>query len=369
MKKIYELKQEHNSVISRMQKIVDSCMKENRSKTHSEISEYEKLDRQLKEITDAIDLAQYRESQTLQDVARGMGISVNTTKEPAEFRSWFERSVSGETKENFKVSFRADPILTTTNTDIALKTVLREKTMYAPAEEMLKSLGITFHPGVKGNLVLPKGTETTALFVGETVDASSADMDFDAITLTGKRVTHTQSVTREALSTTPQILESIFENLYKGVWNAVADRFFDTVDTACSAQEFSIADTTLSFKDIVKQEAKLGRWNLEKPAYVMAPETKAHCKSTAALSNQAAIWQNNVVNEYPAFSTPSVNGEKVYFGDWKLAHIADFSGLEIIVDPFSDAKKGIIKFTAVALFDMGVQNPEAFSIIDDASTF
>ena len=85
------------------------------------------------------------------------------------------------------------------------------------------------------------------------------------------------------------------------------------------------------------------------------------------MTNQGAIWQNNQMNGYPAYGLSAANVRKTYFGDWSKTAVGTWGGLEIIVDPFTDAKKGLINLTAVALVDTGCFNKRGFAILQDAS--
>ena len=63
------------------------------------------------------------------------------------------------------------------------------------------------------------------------------------------------------------------------------------------------------------------------------------------------------INGYPAFGVPAQNSKYVSFGDWAGMAVGQWGPLEIIVDPYSDAKSGLINLTVVGLFDTGCLNP------------
>jgi HK97 family phage major capsid protein len=100
----------------------------------------------------------------------------------------------------------------------------------------------------------------------------------------------------------------------------------------------------------------------------MDPVTKAFCKKTTKLENaQNSIWEKDVVNEYPAFSSRFVNTDKIYFGEFSNSAIIQNGDIVLIWDELTKAKEGQIVITAIGMFDCGVSNPRAFVIID-AST-
>lgn len=363
MKPIWELKSERSQIIEDMETIVagdiNPAIKQRWNFLENRISNIDK------------EIAQYERQETI-NKNKISNMNEKTTLETPSFRAWVAQVDAGETKAPFKlqISERAETLYTTTNTNVINKGVANIDVMYSPAEQLLKGLGVKFYTNLSGNLVLPRMTEDTATYADEGADASSANMAPTSLTMSAHRVTHTQTISREFLSQTNEdIFNEILNNLKCGIWNAVANRFFDDLEVDASTQ-ISNSQGTITLGDLVNLEASLGAKDLYRPSYVMQPQTKAYLKKTAGLPNQEAIWSGDKVNEYPAFATPSANTERVYFGDWTKTAIGVWgNGIEIIVDPLTQAKQGQIVLTAYGLFDSAVINKEAFSILSDASTY
>ena len=280
-----------------------------------------------------------------------------------EFREFLQKSIEGGV-----TSFRADPIITSTDADLIQKSTLGIDVLKTPGETFLRNLGVTFYENLNGNLALPSMDEDLATFPGEDASAASANMLPDSNVLAARRVTHTQSITRETLAqTSPQVYQTILQALQDGIWKAIVYDLFDQIDTDAATQ-ISTMGTTLTYNDMVNMEASIGGLEIGSAAYVTGPTGKAFLKKTLEYGTTAGdvIWKDNEINGYPAFSSPGANANKVYFGDWARAAVATFGngGIEIIVDPYSNAKKGLINLTAVALVDTGVQNKRAFCIKD-----
>lgn len=366
MVKINDLKQDRANKLALMQKIVDIEMTENRGKTVTETRMFNELEREIRDIDERLDDAIKQDEIN----KRNPGTKVSTSG--TSFRDWMNRSITGDTKGSYKIEVRANPFLTSTDTGIINKVIDNVDVLYSPAEELLKSLGVKFYTNVTGNLVLPNMSEDTATFANETTDASSADMQTECNTLSALRCTHTQTVTKELLAqTSGNVLETVQKALYNGIWNAVAEKFFNELDADAATQLCSNNNSVVTFSHIVNLEASTGGYDLARPAYVMKPQTKAYLKKITKLANaQNSVWEADKVNEYSAYASPFVNDERIYFGDWSKTAVASFGdGIEIIIDPFTQASKGEIVFTAVGMFDCGVINKRAFSILADASTF
>jgi len=371
MKNINELKQERASKINQMSAIVDTVMGENRSKNETETSMWNNLD---KEVTDLDETIRMAERQAELNAKSGKAVEVRTVAPKSltiEFRDWLTNAVKmGQTSSfNGLGELRADPIITTTDSGVINKTVAPKiDIITSPGEAFLRSLGVTMYDGLTGNFVVPNMAEDTAGFVNEASLGASANMTYTTITLAGRRLTHTQSISKETLNqTNAGVYNSILQNLLNGIWTAVVYDLFDQIEVDAATQKTTFGAGTLDYSKIVQQEASIGGLMIGSAAYVTTPTVKAYLKKTAGLTNQEAIWSDNEVNGYPAFGVPQANASTIYFGDWSKAVVGSFQGIELIVDPYTSAGKGLINLTVVGMFDSGCANPRAFNILTNAS--
>lgn len=282
-----------------------------------------------------------------------------------QFRDWLKDAVEGKAASRFEL--RAEPILTSTTSAIVNKTVANSlDILTSPGEAFLRSLGVTFYEGLTGNLVLPSMAEDLATFVAEDASAAAASMAPEALTLAARRVTHYQSVTRELLAqTNPAIFQGIMQNLYNGVYAAIANDWADTIESD-GATQIKVTGTTVTYQNLCDMEASIGGLSIGAAKYVTTPTGKAFLKGlNAGSAGIKFAWaDDNTIAGYPAFAAPCVNANRVYFGDFSRTNVALWGPMEIIVDPYSDAKKGEIRLTIVALADTGVSNKRALAILD-----
>jgi len=278
------------------------------------------------------------------------------------FRDFLNEAVNGRGK----LEFRANPIMTTSNTDVINKTVANSvDIVLAPGEAFLHSLGVTFYPGLNGNFVVPSMAEDMAIFPGETFRAD-ASMNVEDLLLAARRLTHTQTITTETLvQTNPAIYNGIYQNLVDGLWNAVVKDVFANILTDAATQIVTTG-APLTFADIVNAEASLGGLSIRPASYVTSPSIKGYLKRTIALGTTTgpAIWVGNELNGYPSFSAPQLAANKIIFGDFSRVAVGTWGGIEVIVDYLTKAPEGEIVLTARMMVDDGVTNKRAFAIRD-----
>jgi HK97 family phage major capsid protein len=368
-KKITDLQIKRNSKLQLMKKIVSDALYEERARTTLEENQYNDLNQEVN-IIDR-ELANLKAEEEL-NMRTGTSVNVSKTNQVESFRTWLSESLSGNSKKSYLLEMRADPWLSTTDTGIINKSVAAVDLMVGPYQQLFNDLGVKMYTKVNGQLILPRLTEVMATFPGEDASALTANMATQSLTINPLRATHYQTISRETIAdTNPDVLQSIINNLQFGIWKAVAYRFFDDLDTACATQFNADQSAAVSFTNIVNLEASLGNFTLVNPKYVMQPQTKAYLKRITKLTNaQNTIWELDKVNEYTAIASPAVNYERIILGDFSKSVLAQFGdGIEVIVDPFSKSTKGEIVLTAIGMFGSGVHNPNAFSIMGDASTY
>jgi HK97 family phage major capsid protein len=110
-------------------------------------------------------------------------------------------------------------------------------------------------------------------------------------------------------------------------------------------------------------------------AYLMNPEAYAKAKSEAMVSGVNPLYdmRDKTVNGYFAFVSGNVSAsapsakDQALFGDFSKVHIAQFGGLDILFDPYTNATTGLPRMIVTSLVDgAAVQNSTAFVNLDEA---
>lgn len=120
---------------------------------------------------------------------------------------------------------------------------------------------------------------------------------------------------------------------------------------------------------VVDFETKLDNNNalLGSPAYATTPGVKGAWKTTVKDSGSGQfIWQNGEVNGYNAIASNQIPNDKVIFGNFRDLMIFDWDGMDVTVDPFTNAHKNQIRLIVHTFTDNVVRHPESFTISTDA---
>ena len=100
-------------------------------------------------------------------------------------------------------------------------------------------------------------------------------------------------------------------------------------------------------------------------SYVASPELIAQAKRGVQVASVTPGMQGMLINGYPAYFTngctrsAGVSGDFIY-GDFSRLFIGMFGGLDILVDPYTQAASGSNRLVLNNYMDFGVANGSAF---------
>jgi HK97 family phage major capsid protein len=140
--------------------------------------------------------------------------------------------------------------------------------------------------------------------------------------------------------------------------------------------------------DIVNLETAVAQDNADigRLAYMTNAKVRGKLKQTEKASNTAQfVWENTQIpgvgelNGYPAFVTNQVSSaltkgtssgvcSAIFFGNWADLIIGLWSGIDLLVDPYTGSSTGTVRVTAFQDGDIAVRHVESFAAMLDALT-
>jgi len=229
-----------------------------------------------------------------------------------------------------------------------------------------------------GNLKFPRvSAQGTVTEEGE-VDANTvAGLELDEVTMTPQRVsTKTKYSQQLILQGGPEVDRLIAGDLNADMVEHIDRQAFIHV-LANAADDQSTAgatDTTFAASVANAMEAAVlaAGGDLSGCTYVMSPTAYKLSKSLAQVSSVSALFDNGLFNGYRPVATKHLADEtsgsvgQMIFGNFRQGLLlAYFSGVDLLVDPYTSAGTGQIILHLNRYYDVAVRQGGAFSVCSD----
>ena len=248
-------------------------------------------------------------------------------------------------------------------------------------------LGARTISGIVGHLLLPRVTGgATAYWLSETGTVTASKQAFGQLALVPHRLVGDTAYTKELLNQASIDVENFVRDDIMSVLAIAKDKAAIN-GLGAAGEPLGITNTTgiktitfgaaATWAKVVDFETQLADSNAEygSMAYLTTPTVRGKWKTTVKATNQAIfIWENDVekkggigiVNGYGAYATKQVSDDKVIFGNWADLILADWAGVDIVVDPYSLKKQGQIEITITLMSDIGVRHAVSFCVSTDS---
>lgn len=235
--------------------------------------------------------------------------------------------------------------------------------------------------GLVGNIAIPKiAGGATAYWLGETGTVTASDQSFGQLVLAPKRLAADTLYSKELVMQSSIDVEGLIRNDIAMVMAIEKDRaalhglnaageplgIFNTTGLSSSVT-FGAAATwakILSFEtNLATNNALVGN-----PVFVTTPATRAKWKAAVRFTSTATpLWaDDNTVNGYRAIATNQVASDKVLFGNFNDLIVAEWAGIDVVVDPYTAKKTGQIEVTVTLWTDIGIRHPVSFCVSTDS---
>ena len=239
---------------------------------------------------------------------------------------------------------------------------------------MAERVGVTTINNATGNLKFPRvsakaaGTEETEV----SADAASG-LELDEVTLSPIRVAANTKYSKQLiLQGGAQVDAMISRELAAGI--------NETIDKAVFAKAAASAGTIVDKAGAAVASADL--YNMQKAVlaaggdlarcqYIGSPSALSILKAEAAIASVSALMEGNNIDGYPTNFTPNLVDDDaaqgaVLFGDFQLGMVlAFFGGIDLLVDPYSNAGTAQIALHVNKFYDVDVRQAGALAYTSD----
>lgn len=267
---------------------------------------------------------------------------------PMEYRADVQATVEGAGKENVATDV------------LGILPALRAKSVLVQA-------GANYMTGLTSNFSIPVYSGANVTWEGEVAEAKDGAGEFTDVKLEPKRLTAYVDVSKQFLI---QDSNSAEELLKMDIVNAITEKLEKTIlgDAAGTATmpagmfDGVSADTAaVTYLDVVNMEAELEDANVSGDIkFIVSPTAKAVLKTTQKGENAGFIMQNGEVEGYDVLCSSAVAPKGVVMGNFSDFVIGQWGGIELTVDPYTQAANGKVRLVVNAYFDAKPRRAEAF---------
>ena len=265
------------------------------------------------------------------------------------------------------VEERGDAVAATVATDGKEIVATDKLNILSPlmGKSILAEAGATFLTGLVGNISIPNYTGSTCGWKGELEAADNGKGTFGSVELSPKRLTAYIDISKQFLT---QDSVGAEEMLRADIVNSLVAKLEQTIfgdaagDNTKPAGIFNGAEVAApSYQGVCEAEAAVTDYSGEK-RFVMGPSAKSAFKQatiSGTKSDLRLLLEDGEVDGYPVSDSSNVVTGGYAFGDFSELVVAQWGGIDIVVDPYTLATKNAIRLVINAYFDAKVRRDGA----------
>ncbi len=245
-------------------------------------------------------------------------------------------------------------------------------------KSILQRAGATVLNGLVGDLAIPKQTGgATAYWVAENVAVTEGAQTFGQVALAPKGLGAFTDISRKLLLQSSIDVENLVRSdlatvvalamdaagLY-GLGASDQPTGLKTVGIANGLNNIDLVGANPTWAELVSMETAIAADNADvaNMKYLVNPTGRGYLKSTPKYSNTGTpMWDGgDIVNGYGALVSNQVTDGDYWFGNFADLLIGLWSGLDLIVDPYTGATAGTLRVVALQDVDIAVRHAESF---------
>ena len=246
--------------------------------------------------------------------------------------------------------------------------VLRNNSAVMPMATMLS--------GLTGDVKIPrKSAASTAAFISsEGGAAGESEFTVGSVTMTPKTLGAFTDVTRQLLIQSSLDVENLIRNdlaqsMAIAIDNGALQGSGSSGNPTGITNTSGINTVSLSsaaaptFAEMVSMETAVRVDNalMGDLAYIVHPSNYGTLKTTEKATNTAQfVAVNDEINGYKVVVSPQLTANNYVFGNFSDLLIGMFSGLDIVVDPYSNSTSGTVRVVGLQSVDTAVRHAVSF---------
>ena len=233
------------------------------------------------------------------------------------------------------------------------------------ASLVMTQAGATYMTGLVGNVSIPVYSGSNVGWAGEIEAAKDGVGTFSEVTLSPKRITAFLDVSKQFLLQDSASAEALLRaDIVRAIANKLEATILGDKDGSTTQPKglfYNVEDLqNITYADMVEVIAMLEQQNVTGDIkFIVSPLIKAVLKTTSKDSGSGVfVMEDGEVDGLPVLSTSACMGLAV--GNWADYVIAQWGGIDLTIDPYSQATNGKVRLVVNAYFDAKPRREEAF---------
>ena len=239
---------------------------------------------------------------------------------------------------------------------------------------------VTKLPDLMGNITFPRlSSRSVAYWTGEVEAATETTAQFDTVTLEPHHLRAWSEISTTLLHQSSLPIEQLVRRdlaralakewdkailLGSGATNQISgiNSISGLAESLWPADTGSTSnfdyDTLLEAEEkLANEDALMGRL-----AWIVSPRIRRYGRKTAELGSGTSrpIWRKGRMLDYEAYVTTQVPTEVGFFGNWEEMMAGMWGGIDVLVNPYSKDKEGIVRITTGQMCDVASRHDESF---------
>ena len=238
----------------------------------------------------------------------------------------------------------------------------------------LDRAGATVLTGLVGNVAIPRQSGAgSGYWLAESGAATESQQTFDQVSMTPKTVAaFTDYSRRLLLQSSIDIENTVRRDLaavialkidLAGLYGTGSNSEPLGLKLTTGVNTVDFANDAPTFAEVVQMETDVASDNalLGSPVYLMNAAMRGNLKTTKKDAGSGIfLMENGEVNGYQGVLSNQVEANDLWFGNFADLLIGYWSGLDIMVDPYTNSTSGTVRVVAMQDVDVAVRHPESF---------
>lgn len=237
---------------------------------------------------------------------------------------------------------------------------------------VLQGAGATIMTGLQGMVALPRQSGgATVYHVAESSSITESALTVDQVTMQPRTIGALTDYSRRLLLQSSVDIENLIRrDLAQSIAIEVENQAIN--GTGTGSYPLGILNVTgintesgfSAFSDYVNAEASLSTDNalLGSLGYLMNSALRGTLKTTekATTTNGVFVYEaDNTINGYSAYVSNSMPNSTAIFANFSDILMGFWSGLDIMVDPYTGSASGTVRVVAMQDYDIAIRHPES----------